>query len=539
MRIIFLFLICQLCLNEVWGQDTVFFAKHSFKTPVRNVFAANGEVYVKTGDALYQLNDEIWKDLEMTFKKPYVFFRNGLYESDFIPNTELFDIGPMKGLIPQRGEFIATAARLDDRLFVSTGSALFEYKILPYFRRTHHNRSIRDIYIEPGLKVVSTYSGIFVNDTIKLSYPTYSNGALAKIGDRYFLPWDDLSEFFPPDAVISIPQGSGPFPGKAREIISWKGNLYSMNTQSVSLVADQEFDLLPIHRGEEYLDIETLGEKGILFSTFSGKCFFWDGSDVELLAELPTKIRDIYVEGPQVFLCSDDGLYALNALESNSLQKLYSIPYVVAAQLDELGNLWISTENGLFVVDTEFSENPISVIPQVEFNREAILLDGQTLHVGAVDGLYHIDTYEIKKAFLPKVVSSVPILDFKSTFVRMVIAVALLILGLVAFLLWKKFHKAPTTEVLIGSKKEYTMEDFEHAISEKNLATVDALAEHFETNTVQLNRIFKSFDTTPGKFLKKVKLNNAKELTKQGTDWEEISKKTGYSVSFLRKHLNL
>lgn len=51
-----------------------------------------------------------------------MFYKDNFYESDFIPKSELFEIGPMKELIPQKGRFIATAARAGSRFFVASGS---------------------------------------------------------------------------------------------------------------------------------------------------------------------------------------------------------------------------------------------------------------------------------------------------------------------------------------------------------------------------------------------------------------------------------
>ena len=63
------------------------------------------------------------------------------------------------------------------------------------------------------------------------------------------------------------------------------------------------------------------------------------------------------------------------------------------------------------------------------------------------------------------------------------------------------------------------------------------LAEFYQTNTVQLNRQFKTFDTTPGKFMKTVKINYARELLKNKVPMEEVVSKLGYSASFIRKEL--
>ncbi|GAB2487671.1 helix-turn-helix domain-containing protein [Algoriphagus taiwanensis] len=536
MRFVIFFLIFLVIFLPSFGQDTLFTAKHSFSTPVRNVFEANGEVYVKTGDKLYQLEGNEWEELEITFQKPYVFFKEQFYESDFIPNSKLFDTKPIQDLIPQRGVFIATGARKGDRLFISIGSSLFEYEIRPHYTKTYHNKSIRDIYWEPGLKVVSTYSGIFVNDSILLDYPTYTNGPMVRIENRYFLPWDELSEFFPPDSSVIIPDGTSPFAGKARKILRWKGDIYSMNTLSVSKV-EEEFTLHPIHQGDEYLDMEIVGDQGILISTISGTCLLWDGEKIYPIAQIPSRIRDIYVAGQQVFLASDLGVYVLDELKQETISLEYSIPYSVALQIDGLGNLWIASENGLYVVDEEFGKDPFLVIPQVEFNRDAIFLKEEILYAGAVDGLYQVNTYEIKKEFIPGIAATLTILDFRSKNAFWALLGGIFILGMVTLVLWRKYYGQKETGTLIPLKNELTLEDFRLAILENNLSTVDSIAEKFDTNTVQLNRIFKNFDTTPGKYLKKIKLELASKLLSEGMDIEEISKKTGYSTAFIKKEL--
>ena len=533
---IFLIFLSFICLSRnANGQDTIFVTRHQFETPVKNVLEAEGEVYIKTIDGLYKFSDPGWEKQKITFQKPYVFFNEKLYESDFIPKSELFEVGSMRDLIPQRGLFSATAARKGNKLFVSAGSSLFEYEIRPHYTRSHHNRSIRDIYLENGLKVISTYSGIFVNDSLMLTLPPYSNGPMTKINNRYFLSWDELSEFFPPDSMALISTGSSLFAGKSRKIHSWNGELYSLNTKSVSKVV-ANFDLNPILQNGEFLDLESFGSKGLLISTDSGDLLLWDGEQIDSLAKVPDRIRDIYVLGNQIFLASDVGVYTLEQLNSNSLNKLYEIQNSVALQLDELGNLWIASENGLFVVDKEYSEDPFLIIPNVEFNREAIFLDREILYVGAVDGLYEVNTLEMKKQHIPLIASTLPNLKIYSNLWFWVVLAGIPITIVAINLVFKYRRKSDTTPIS-PSKKELSLQDFKRAILDGNLLTVEAIAENFETNAVQLNRIFKSFGTTPGKFLKQVKLEKAEELISKGIPLEEVSMMIGYSQPLLKKEL--
>ena len=84
-HITYLLLFFYPCLT--FCQDTNFVAKHSFPTPVRNVFTAENAVYVKTGDGLYKLEDNKWELQKMKFEKSYVFFNKGFVEADYLPNS--------------------------------------------------------------------------------------------------------------------------------------------------------------------------------------------------------------------------------------------------------------------------------------------------------------------------------------------------------------------------------------------------------------------------------------------------------------------
>jgi len=58
-----------------------------------------------------------------------------------------------------------------------------------------------------------------------------------------------------------------------------------------------------------------------------------------------------------------------------------------------------------------------------------------------------------------------------------------------------------------------------------------------QTNTVQLNRIFKKFNTTPGRFLKEVKIRHAKKLLQSGIALKEVAVIVGYSSKLLKSEI--
>ncbi|MBN3584780.1 helix-turn-helix transcriptional regulator [Algoriphagus aestuarii] len=516
------------------AQDTVFVTKHTFPSPVRNVFNVGIDVYVKTGENLYLLDNDDWEAQKIQFKKAYVFYKNGFYESDFIPNSELFEAGGMKDLIPQRGLFISTAAIQDSRLFIATGSSLYEYQIFDHYSKSYYNTSIRNIYINDSLKVVASYSGIFVNDTILLDKPGYSNGPLTVIDSSYYLNSDELFQFIPPDSTVLIENATNTFAGNIRKTVQWKGDIYSQNTQSINRI-ENDFELNPINKEYEYLDLEAIPE-GLLFSTDNGKCLFYDGEQVKEIVDLGKRIRDIYPNKNLVYLASDEAVYSIENLNPNSLKKIADTRLNVHIEKDNFGNLWISTENGLFVINKNYPEI-LPVIPGVEFNRDAFFYYHDSIYVGAVDGLYILNTVEVNKSFIPAAINKLEPgkrLDIIPIMIG-IISLLVLVIGLLFYL---RRDKADATLHSEESKpNRIDLDILETAIIENKINSVENLASYLGTNTVQLNRNFREFNITPGKFLKKVKLEYGKQLLNDGKSLEEVASIIGYSTRFLKNEL--
>jgi AraC-like DNA-binding protein len=511
-------------------------AKHSFPTPVRNVFTANNSVYVKTGDGLYKLEGSKWDLQKIKFEKSYVFFNNGFVETDYFPESHIFDVASMAYLIPLKSTLSASKADLGDRLFVSVGGSLFEYSINKNYSHFYADHSIRNIYLEKGFKFVSTYSGIFINDTIKITDPGYSNGYFSKIRGKYYLSSDHLYEFRKPAAFNQIVSGDNVFAGYSRKLAEFRNEIYSLNTKSVNRV-DSNFDLLPIHQGFEYYDMEIVGDK-LLFCTQTGEVFVYDGQNVQLLLKLKTRIRDIYQFKNTVYLSSEEGVYSVEGLDPGTLKLFVKTPFTVMVMVDALRNTWISTENGLYLLP-DLKKDPILYIKDVEFNRAALTLYNDSIYAGSISGLYVIDCYHAVKNFLPLYFNKkqTDITEKRKKWGLIGSGLFILFAGL-GFSFWS--YKKRKAGLIIPHKETapgLTLEHIAEAIRTHNIMTVEGLAEFYKTNTVQLNRQFKAFDTTPGKFMKAVKINYARELLKNKVPMEEVVSKLGYSASFIRKEL--
>lgn len=533
-RITYLLLIFYPCLT--FCQDTNFVAKHSFPTPVRNVFTAENTVYVKTGDGLYKLEDNKWELQKMKFEKSYVFYNRGFVEADYLPNSYVFNSEPMAYMIPLKSSLSASKADLDDRLFVSVGGALFEYSINSNYRHYYSAYSIRNIYLENGFKLVSTYSGIFINDSIKITDPGHANGYFTKIRGKYYLSSDHLYEFNPPVTFTPIPSGHNVFAGYSRKLVEYRNEIYSLNTKSVNKV-DSSFELQPIHQGFEYYDMEIVGDK-LLFCTQTGEVFVYDGQNVRQLLKLTTRIRDIYQFKNTTYLSSEEGVYTLQGLDPVTLSLFAKTPFTVMVLVDALRNTWISTENGLYLLPDRKKE-PILYIRDVEFNRAALTLYNDTIYAGSISGLYVIDCYHAVKNFLPLYLNKkqTDITEQRKRWGIFGTGFFVLLAGLGFTYISYKRRKARLVIPQKETTPALTLENIAEAIRTHNIMTVEGLAEFYQTNTVQLNRQFKTFDTTPGKFMKTVKINYARELLKNKVPMEEVVSKLGYSASFIRKEL--
>jgi AraC-like DNA-binding protein len=531
----YLYLVLFSLPNLLFGQDTNFINRHTFPAPVRNVFLVDSIVHVKTGNGLYKLEHGQWIPEKMKFTKPFVFSDKGFYETDYIPNQYIFDARQMAYLIPQRALANGTIAKTGDHFFVAAGGSLFEYSVTNFYKHVYKDYSIRDIYLEPGLKVLSTYAGIYINDTGRAREPGYSNGSFSKINGRYYLSSDQLYRYSPDSGFLKIASGTNVFAGHSRKLVAWQHQVFAQHTKSINQV-DSNYELRPIHQGFEYYDIEA-ADSVLLFSTFTGEVFQYDGKAVKLLVKLPTRVRDIYIFKNLIYLSSDEGVFTLTNSDPGTLRQLTQTPVTVNVVVDLLNNTWIATENGLYVIPDKSSE-AVLFIPDVEFNRGALNYFEDTIYAGSIEGLYMINTYSVVKNFLPQYLNKKN-LDESEQHRKQLLFGLLALVIIFGFGYFYKNRRKAHTEIAIPQKEEpgLTLDKIRQDIMLHNIMTVEGLAEFYHTNTVQLNRQFKTFDTTPGRFMKQVKLDHARDLLKLGISMEEVVAKVGYSAIYLKKEL--
>lgn len=523
----------------LWSQDTVFMARHILKGTVHNVVEAGGEIYAKAGQILYRKSGDTWIIEKKNLNKPFVFYNEGFFESDYIPKMLVVDPGPFRQLIPQASLANCTKATQGDRLFLAVGGALYEFAINNNYAHTYVDKSVRDIYLDDGLELVSTYGGIYIKDSSgsrKAKGVDYSNGDYWHTEQGDFLLNDWVYERVTPDSFARLPLAHFPeLLGRTRKGVRFRDSLVVQLTNSICYF-NRQYGFTAIYEGEEYTDLEVLGDS-LIFSTSSGQVYSGNGRSKRLLADLNFRIIDIYLGSAGIFLSGDQGVYRVSHGNWNDVEQVCDKPLAVGVLEDYSKNLWVATYSGMFVIPNGRKE-VLSFLENIEFNRGALLYYDDGIYAGSVQGLYAIGFYSVSKDFLPKALNRISA-ERRKTF--LILLLALVASGIAVYFTLRLFKRQKISAVSLSephkSDQVLSAEAIIADIKAHHIQTVEALAEFYKTNPVQLNRIFKAFDTTPGKLLKKAKLEFASECLQQGIAIEEISAKTGYSAAFIKSEL--
>jgi hypothetical protein len=149
----------------------------------------------------------------------------------------------------------------------------------------------------------------------------------------------------------------------------------------------------------------------------------------------------------------------------------------------------------------------------VEFNPGVLSCYIDSIYAGSIEGVFVIDTYHVIKNSLPKyhTVQKAQDQSEKITLGLYIFAIlGITTLAIAAILMYRRKRYRVVIIQKSEVKNTFSLVEMGESIKNFNIRTVEALAERYKTNAEQLNRIFKNFDTTSGKFMKTVKLDFAK-----------------------------
>ena len=436
-----------------------------------------------------------------------------------------------------------SAVKQDDHLLLVSRGKLFVYKKTFYtFESTPSVRSISSDYL-------GTYGGIFKNGA-KLEYPTYSSGKIREFDNKTFICYDGLylvddngnATDFKSFEYTSLERQSS-FQdeiGLIRDIIYIKKDAYVLfSTRGVYLFELSNEKLTPMYELESQDDfvefIDHVKSLGVYFFN-KNSIYKLDVKErnIVLIKRLDFSIKFLTIDKKK-------GMNKLFAISSSN--KLLSYEYV--------GNKWITKvlcalrpsshsiynvnnylliagNNGLDVFDLTTDKFFENVIPD-ELNKYAFYSDKNEVQLGGVFGIYKFNTEDLKSALNNPNKPIKKINPAKASSYEVIFVLLLIILALIVLLVLKVKNNTAKSK-----NNDLKLKEIDRYI-ESNISSVSLkeLTDYFDLKVHDIYEIMEGIK--PGKYIRDKRMKIVNKMRKEGASIEDISQKSGFSISYLKK----
>ena len=434
---------------------------------------------------------------------------------------------------------------LNNRLYLINSGDLLVYEKKFYSLKIYPSiRSITQNYI-------GTYGGIFYKDSVKLDFPTFTNGSIREYDSITIINWGGLSLI------------------KANE----QENYYSYNTSKSGI------EINDISYGEA-IDSYELKHPHYYLSTAKGLYLFnADSKKIKLVRKTQN--------GPFHFISGEKNIYGLKILylhdrkdiiefevEKNLFNTITNRNEIIDVFSNEQSKYYILTENRLeyfdrntyrnnirntyrnnIILENLSNVNNVSMLKNFiiltsdqgldlydlntkklsknilkdELNYNAILSEDNSIKLGGVNGMYEF-SYNDLIFFNNKTKFEIP-KEKKDYFLYFAFSILLLILVLIIVLLSRK--NRDIKELLV--KKDGDLNKKITAFIKLNIAhvSVSLLCEEFKLSVNELYNVLGN--KKPGEIIRKERLKILKNMRRQKVPEELISRATGFSISYLKK----
>ena len=436
-----------------------------------------------------------------------------------------------------------SAVKQDDHLLLVSRGKLFAYKKTFYsFESTPSVRSISSNYL-------GTYGGIFKNGA-KLEYPTYSSGKIREFDNKTFICYDGLyivddngnaTDFKSFEYTSLERQSSFQYEiGLIRDIIYIKKDTYVLfSTRGVYLFELSNKKLTPMYELESQDDfvefIDHVKSLGIYFFN-KNSIYKLDVKErnIELIKRLDFSIKFLTIDKKK-------GINKLYVISTSN--KLLSYEYVgnkwVMQELCNLNPsshsiynvnnyLLIAGNNGLDVFDLTSYKFFKNVIPD-ELNKYAFYSDKNEVQLGGVYGIYKFNTEDLKSNFNTPNEPNQKTNTEKAFSYEVIFILLLIILVLVVLLVLKTKNNTAKSK-----NNDLKLKEIDRYI-ESNISSVSLkeLTDHFDLKVHDIYEIMEGIK--PGKYIRDKRMKIVNKMRKEGASIEDISQKSGFSISYLKK----
>lgn len=535
-----LYLIAFVVGVPTFAQDTLFVRSLPVDSLVNNIDTDGEFLYLRLKSNVYTWENSKLKFIEKgKLKFSWVKFdteRNVkvITHNSIIGANKRASAENVGNLTPGEYNFYTTTALLGDYLYVCHNGIVLEYKINPHFTRFHRGNSIRHIYSEPGFRVISTYDGIFIDSIwnefgfieMDRELTKYSNGEFIKIDSTYYLCQDNLITYNKTTKDLKTLINTEEAP-RFRKLVKYNNKdfaLYNTAFGEVNLRTGERFN----HIIEDELS-DVIEFKGKLYvSTLNSVLYELMEERVISKHKLSAPINDLIIISGELAIGTSKGLYALK--DTSIMEVIPNAEIVQAIPFKD--KIVFINNTGLY---SYFDGRILPLIENVEFNKMALYQDEHYVYAGSVNGLYVIEKSELDGML--KVQPSVITIRNYSIYYYLLISLLFLFAAL-TILIIRRRKKGNEPAYPIQKKILLDSEMIRNVVlNNPQILSVEHLAEHFKTSVVQLNRHLKKEELSGLNLLKSIKKEIALEMLKDGKSLEEISKRVGYSMRYVKAKL--
>lgn len=420
----------------------------------------------------------------------------------------------------------------NNRLFIVRRGKLVSFKKLTYTYTPFE--SVRSI----TKNAVGSYNGVYINGN-KLKKIKFTDGQIKEFDSITFVCYKGLLSFKNNEETINYRGTNKRNEKKYGNIydiflinhnnyltISNKG-LYNFNSElnSFDLIYSSKKSILPVRKNK---NDNKIANNGVFIFVDDNELVSINVNTLEtrvLGNWLENKVDDILlcdIRANDLYTISENENLLHYKIDSDRLELVDKIPIKLTAHtiVDHEELIFLSGNNGLSIFDKN-KRKMIDGYILDEFNKNAVYKGKNKIIFGGINGTYSF-------ANLKELSKNLIFDDFKinSNF-QNILLIFILIIIILIFILRKSSKKNISREKLISIIKMFI---------EKNLSsvTIKLLEDEFDLAYYELNSLDKDFK--PAQYIKNLRKIKAQKLFFDNVSISKISKKTGYSETYLLKN---
>jgi hypothetical protein len=256
--------------------------------------------------------------------------------------------------------------------------------------------------------------------------------------------------------------------------------------------------------------------------------------DITFLYEFQEEIKSVCIRGAEeIYVLLESSLRSLNQYTGEQTVIMDNLSLVNDVGIFE-NMLFVTSDLGVHLYDIN-SQIVLKDFINDEFNKKAFFISKDSLFLGGVNGIYNFDHSSISTLVLKKLNQS---RSTDKSFLSLArknelqLFLGVFILLVVSnIILYKKYKQAQKLKnvVSVDLKSEIEMYIDENI----NSVNIEALKLAFGLSNNQLYSYLGN--VKPGIIIRKKRLSLLKKLRRANASEEEISKQTGFSISYLKK----